>query len=101
MSSRCHTAVPTFYPEKRNIRSNQEKGNSLFKSERIEYKELVTQMPEKLRREKEGEATQQLAAARSDTPRLENQKEEVGLPQLRAWGHLIEPETTEALSYGH
>lgn len=42
---------------------------------------------------------QTLAVARSYTPRLENQKEEVGLSQLR--GHLIEPETTEALPGGH
>lgn len=42
-----------------------------------------------------------VVAVRSYPPRLENQKEEVVLSRLRDWGHLIEPEITEALSDGH
>lgn len=61
---------------------------------------MVTQVPEKLRRKKE-EATHMVVAVRSYPPRLENQKEEVVLSRLRDWGHLIEPEITEALSDGH
>lgn len=62
---------------------------------------MVTQVPEKLREKEEGEAIWRLAAARSYTPSWEKQKEEVVLPLLRAWRHLIEPETTEDLSDGH
>lgn len=42
-----------------------------------------------------GKATPKLVATGSHTPRLEGWKEEVVVPQLRAWGCLMDPETTK------
>lgn len=64
---------------------------------------MVTQVPKEKteKKKREREAIWKLASVRSYTPRWEKQKEEMVLPQLKAWGHLVEPESTEDLSDRH
>lgn len=94
MSSRSHTVAPNSLPWKYHLKSNQERGSTLFKSEGIYCRNLFHRCQKKLKREM-GKVTEKLAAAGIRTPRLEGWKEEVVMSQLRAWECLMEPETTK------